>query len=640
MLATSDNQSISFSPGDAQCTPPGIGLWTGMVQLLIQTLLTAQCNIAPTTLWPPDYGQVLAENRGFPEPYDFVVIGGGTAGSVIASRLSENPNWRVLVLEAGGDPPVESEVPGLFFGMEFSDYMWNYKTENTGTACQAQQNGQCYWPRGRMLGGTGAANAMLYLRGNRRDFDQWAKLGNEGWSYDEVLPYFERSVRPVGNATHPQGYVTLSPFEVQDEEIQDMIRDGAKELGVPIVPKFAEGSFVGYSNVLGTVWQGHRMSPAKGHLAKVAKRPNLHVVKRAQVTQLHFDGAGERLEAISFVHDDHTYRLGVRKEAILSAGSIDSPALLMRSGIGPREHLEQLQVPVVRDLPGLGSNLQDHVVVPLFFQLDAGVAEAATKQDILDSIYEYLTQHSGTLATHGTASLVGLINSNSSSDARYPDLEFHHLFFQRGRHDSLDIFLKGLSLQTRYIKHLQSQLKDSHVLCVFVLLSHPKAVGKLRLQSTDYKKPPQLFSNYLAESVDVETLLRGIRYQESLVKTQSYRQHHAQLVHIPIEECDEASSEYGSDAYWKCYAKYFTITCYHQTSTVKMGPASDPAACVNPRLQLRGISNLRVADASIMPAVVSANTNAATLMIGERAADIIAEDWAEQPPRKHVHEDM
>lgn len=518
--------------------------------------------------------------------------------------------------------------------------MWNYKTENSGTACQAQQNGQCYWPRGRMLGGTGAANAMLYVRGNRRDFDHWAELGNEGWSYDEVLPYFERSVRPAGNATHPQGYVTLNPFELQHEDIQNMIRAGGQELGVPSVADFVEGSFVGYASVQGTVRHGHRMSPAKGHLSKIAERPNLHVVKRAQVTQLHFDAAAERLEAISFVRDERTYRIGVAKEAILSAGAINSPALLMRSGIGPREHLEQLQLPVVQDLPGVGANLQDHVVVPLFIQLDAGVAKAASQQDILDDIYEYLTQHSGTLAAHGTASLVGFVNSNSSSDARYPDLEFHHLFFQRGRHDSLKLFLHGLSLQQRYVQHLQSQLRDSHLLCIFVLLAQPLSAGRVRLQSTDYQKPPQLFSNYLAESVDVETLLRGIRHQEAMVKTQSYRQHSAQLMHMPIEECDGASSEYASDDYWRCYAKYFTTTCYHQTSTVKMGPASDPAACVNPRLQLRGISNLRVADASVMPAVVSANTNAATVMIGERAADFIAQHWTKPTQQAHLHEDM
>ncbi|XP_030566708.1 glucose dehydrogenase [FAD, quinone] [Drosophila novamexicana] len=640
MLATTTNQSHIFSPGDPQCTPPGTGLWSGLFQMLLQALLAAQCNVAPTTLWPPDYGDVVGTD-GFGEPYDFVVIGAGSAGSVVASRLSENPNWRVLVLEAGGDPPVESELPALFFGLEFSDFMWNYFTENSGTACQAQRNGRCYWPRGRMLGGSGAANAMLYVRGNRHNFDSWAELGNTGWSYDEVLPYFERSVRSVGNVTHPQGYMTLNPFELQDEDIQAMIRAGGQELGVPSVAQFAEGSYVGYTSVPGTVQRGRRMSTAKGHLSRIAERPNLHVVKRAQVNQLHFDATGARLEAVSFVRGERTYRVGVAKEAVLSAGAINSPALLLRSGIGPREQLEQLQLRVQHELPGVGRNLQDHVLVPLFMQLDEGVAHAASQQEILDSIYTYLMHRTGPLASHSTASLVGFINTaNSSSDPRYPDLEFHHLYFQRGRHDSLALFLNGLAIQERYIEHLQGQLTQSHVLCIFVQLSQPESAGHLQLQSTDYKQPPQLFSNYLDKPADLATLLRGIRHQESMTQTEAYMQRHAQLVHVPIEECDGAH-KFGSDAYWRCYTKYFTVTCYHQVGTLKMGPDTDPAACVNPRLQLRGVDNLRVADASIMPNVVSANTNAATVMIGERVADFIAQDWAEAVQQKglHMHDD-
>lgn len=536
------------------------------------------------------------------------------------------------------------QLPSLFFGLQHSDFVWNYFTEPSAESCGAMKDGRCYWPRGRMLGGSGAANAMLYIRGNRQDFDGWAAMGNTGWSYDEVLPFFELSVTPQGNATHPKGYVSLNPFERHDEDIHRLILAGGLELGLPHVEAFVEGSETGYAHVPGTVRNGHRMSTGKGYLGAVAAtRPNLHVVKNARVTKLNLEG--DRVSSVSFEKDGTLHRVKVAKEAVLSAGAIDSPALLLRSGIGPSRHLEELGLAVNLDLPGVGGNLQDHVLVPLFLRLDEGQAKAATEQEILDSIYDYLVHRTGPLTTPSTASLVAFINTNASSDSVYPDTENHHLFFQRGRHDSLEILARGLYFQEQYVAPLQAYLRDSHLLCVFVLLSHPVAKGELRLRSTDPREAPILTSNYLTEPEDVSTLLRGIGYIEALEQTKAFQEHSAELAHIPIAECDSLDAGYRSEEYWRCYARYFTVTCYHQSGTVKMGSLHDPAACVSPSgLRLRGLSNLRVADASVMPAVVSANTNAATVMIGERAAAFIREDYyprsaAEKLPHMHMHAD-
>ncbi|XP_017065804.1 glucose dehydrogenase [FAD, quinone] [Drosophila eugracilis] len=611
------NMDAATAIGPDQCGP-AIGLWSGFVNLLLQSILTAQCQVSPAGLWPLDYQGDLSQ------PYDFVVVGAGSAGSVVASRLSENPKWKVLVLEAGGNPPVESEMPALFFGLQHSNFTWNYFTEPSESSCQGMKDGRCYWPRGKMIGGSGGANAMLYVRGNRKDFDDWSALGNAGWSYDQVLPFFERSVTPQGNSTHPKGYVTLNPFERQNDLIHQIIINGAQELGLPYVERFEEGSETGYAHVPGAVRQGQRMSPAKGYLGAVSRsRPNLHVVKNALVTKLNFDGT--LVTSVSFERDGVSHQVKVSKEVVVSAGAIDSPALLLRSGIGPSQHLEYLGIPVQADLPGVGGNLQDHVLVPLFIRLDEGQAPAITDKDMLDGVYDYLIHRRGSLATHGTASLVAFINTNASSNSIYPDTENHHLFFQRGNHMALEMFSQGLSFQEQYTESLQEYLKDSHLLCVFVLLSHPKAKGELRLRSPDPREPPILQSNYLTEPEDVATLMRGIQYIESLEQTKAFRDHLAEIAHIPIKECDHLK-DYRSEKYWRCYARYFTVTCYHQTGTVKMGPNYDTKACVSPRLQVHGFSNLRVADASIMPAVVSANTNAATIMIGERAADFIRED--------------
>ncbi|XP_034099416.1 glucose dehydrogenase [FAD, quinone]-like [Drosophila albomicans] len=623
-----------------QCGTPAIGLFQGMVTMLLQSLLAAQCRVAPASLWPPDAGdQLLPQLQRQELDFDFVVIGAGSAGSVVASRLSENPNWRVLVLEAGGDPPVESEIPALSTGLQHTNFMWNYYTEPSSRSCLGMKQGRCYWPRGRMIGGSGGVNMMLYLRGNRRDFDDWSDMGNAGWSYDEVLAYYEKSVRAVGNATHPQGYVQLSYFEMPQGPPFSMIYEGAQELGVPQVREFAEGSFVGYTQVPVTAQHGERASTGKEYLGRVSQRGNLKVIKHALVKQLHFDATAQRVEAVSFERNGHTYRVGVAKEAVLSAGAIDSPALLLRSGIGPGQELEQLQLRVLRDLPGVGKNLQDHVLVPIFMQLQ--VNEPQSEKEILDSIYEYLLSRKGSLANHGTGSIVGFINTNSSSDQRYPDVELLHLFITHGRHDVLAMFVGGISIQEQYVQHLQQLLIDSDLLCTFVVLLHPQSKGELRLRQENPNEAPLLFSNYLSHPEDMATILRGIRYQEELLDTAAYKASGAQLTHIPIEECD-AEYEYRSDDYWRCYAKYFSMTCYHQSGTLKMAPASDPEACVSPRLQLHGVDNLRVADASIMPNIVSANTNAATIMIGERAADFIAQDWAalgdDREDNRHTHD--
>ncbi|XP_049311633.1 glucose dehydrogenase [FAD, quinone] [Bactrocera dorsalis] len=605
-----------------QCAAQSVGTFNNLVTTLIQTLLVAQCEIS--SLWPKDYA-VHALEHGL-DTYDFVVVGAGSAGSVMASRLSENPNWKVLVLEAGGDPPQESEVPNLSLALQHTNYTWNYLTEYSDNACWGFVDRRCYLPRGKMIGGTGAINNMLYVRGNRRDYDRWAKAGNEGWGWDDVLPYFERSVRKVGSDKHPQGYVTVNTFPVTDPELEQMIYAGSAELGIPRVHVFTEGSETGYSNIPGNTRNGRRTSTGKGHLAQVANRPNLQVIKNARVTKLNFDKTGKNVHSVSFVlQDKYKLKVDVSKELVLSAGAIDSPKLLMLSGVGPAKHLADLNIPLIHDLP-IGDNLQDHVHILTFFKLNENKSSAWTKEDSLNSTFNYLIYRKGPLSAQGSASLTGFVNTLKNSP--YPDISVHHYFYRRGNFAELQLLLNGPDFNDVFKNTLLKALETADILIVLNILSHPKSKGQIRLRSTDYKDTPKLIPNYFSEPEDMNTLLRAMRFQEQLLKTSAYRAMNATLLLPPIDECD--THEPQSDEYWRCYMKYFSSTTYHVSGTVKMAPETDETSCVNSRLLLDGCGNVRVTDASIIPQIPSANINAATIMIAEKAVDFIREDWLEE----------
>ena len=510
----------------------------------------------------------------------------------------------------------------MFFSLVNTSFTYNYAIEASNRTCQASKGKQCYCPRGKVLGGTGSINGMLYVPGNRFDYDRWWSEGNTGWSYDEVKYYFDKSVRPVGNDTHPEGYVTLNEFPVFDEDIETMITEGAQELGIRKVDEFKDGSFIGYSRVKGNVQNGLRLSTAKGHLSRVSRRSNLHVIKHAQVTQLKLDPSNKRVKAVEFLlQGKKKLQVEVLKEAIVSAGTIDSPKVLLLSGIGPKEHLNSLGIPVVKNLP-VGENFQDHLIVNVFIT-PRGTEKNET--ELLDTIYDYLIHKGGPLSSHGTAALTAFINTNFSSSSIYPDIEYHHFLSRRGDMIALDSLLNGFHITPELWPFFKETLQKRDIISILVILAHPKAAGNIKLKSKNPADPPVIRGNYLTEEEDVETLLRAMKYLVSLENTQAFRKMDAKILHIPLKECDQY--EFKSDKYWRCYFRYVTGAGYHTTSTVKMGPRGDKRACVDPRLKVKGIDNLRVIDASIMPHVTSGNTNAPTIMIAEKGSDLIKEDW-------------
>ncbi|XP_055678447.1 glucose dehydrogenase [FAD, quinone]-like [Lutzomyia longipalpis] len=608
------------------CAAQSAGPLNQLLGLLINTLVSAQCSISPPEMWPKDYGPTVLE-KGF-EEYDFIVVGSGSAGAVVASRLSENPDWKVLLLEAGGDPPAEVEIPAIYFYLQDSVYDWSYRTEYSDKASKAIPNGS-FWPRGKLLGGTSTFNAMNYIRGNRRDYDQWEAKGNPGWGWKDVVYYFKKSEGnedsevaddAIGKKFHNKnGPLKVSFFSTTDP-LKLMFPEAAKELGYKYLHDFNAEEHIGFGIAQGSASKGVRSSTARAFLVPAKNRPNLHVVKNALVLNVEFED--KTATGVKVNLDGKKILIAkAKKEVIVSGGSVNSPHLLMLSGIGPKDHLKQHGIEVVKDLP-VGQNLQDHVIVPLFFQFHKSTATERNPEDIGEEVYKYLIHRNGPLSNIGTSDSMGFVNTKN--DSVFPDIQYHHFSFKRQSAELIYAF-GAYGYEQSIAKTVTDASQEGDVGAILVTLLNQKSKGSIELKGKEPEYYPKIFANYLDEQEDVDTIVRGIRLYMKFLSTETFKKHEGHYIKLPLSECDRL--EYDSDNYWECYTRHMATTLYHPTGTAKMGPEFDKDAVVDPRLRVKGIKGLRVVDASIMPDIVSSNTNAPTIMIGEKGADLIKEDW-------------
>ena len=512
-----------------------------------------------------------------------------------------------------------------------TSYTWNHFAEESEKHSKAFKSGS-YWPTGKLLGGTSAVNAMLYVRGNKRDYDNWEELGNPGWGYDEALKYFKKSEgnqvdwlmeMTQGKFHRPGGPLKVDSFN-SIETLKTVIYEAAFELGyVEHMDINEDKNYIGFVTAQGTLYKGERHSAAKAFLIPVKDRKNLHVYKHGIVNELIINDG--KVEGVRF--QDRFFPFTRReafatKEVIVSAGTVGSAKLLMLSGIGKAEDLKEHEIDVVKDLP-VGYNLQDHVMTMLNFQFHAKTAEDHSPRDIADSFYSFLKHRVGKYSGTGFTDMLGFINT-LDKNATYPDIQFHFMG-QPKKMIGYESVLQNFGLSDEFIAQYLKANQEAETVQVGVTLLNPKSRGSVKLRSVLPKDTPIINANYFDHPDDLDTMIRGIREFNKLLDTNNFEMHGGKLYRFEIEECDEL--EFDSDDYWNCYVSYMSTTMYHPVGTCKMGPASDPDAVVDSRLKVNGIKGLRVVDASVMPFITSGNTNAPVIMIAEKAADFIKADW-------------
>ncbi|XP_056631955.1 glucose dehydrogenase [FAD, quinone]-like [Diorhabda sublineata] len=549
--------------------------------------------------------------------YDFIIVGGGSAGSVLASRLSEINDWSILLVEAGGFKDNFSDIPALSSFLQISDMDWGYLTTPQKHCCLGMKNNQCVYPRGKVIGGSSTINGLVYTRGNKDDFDEWEKLGNPGWSYKDVLPFFIKSERndieKIDKGYHgfygPLHVNLTSPSDVTTEYVKKAFNNigvkevdvnGRQQLGTSIVPL--------------NINFNKRCSGYNTFITPIEKRRNLKILLNAFVFKLIFNK--NEAKGILYNKNGKIYKATVKKELILSAGAVNTPQILMLSGIGPEEDLTKLGIDVIHNLPGVGAHLQDHP--HLFIPIRTNITR--DNFTLAENLKKYV--HAKTPLTRGLSSeLISFTKLNGDS---YSNIEL------------LTEIPSSISPNPKQLYNSKyNTMSDLNITTDFlmgVILLKPLSVGKVSLKSKNPSDFPLIDIRYFSdqENIDINTMYESIKYVMKLIQTNEMRKINASYIsqqrgceHLLSNECKISGYQNDCDKnYWHCAIRRYSSTTYHPVGTARMGPVPKYHV-VDHNCRVHYFKNFRIVDASVIPNIISGHINAVVYMIAEKISDII-----------------
>lgn len=569
---------------------------------------------------------------------------------MLANRLSENPKWNVLLIEAGDvESPLQS-VPIMAPYSVFTKYNWGYLSEPQSKAClgepfmvtiicqvqhyanfmiSGRQDNRCASPRGRALGGSSVIYFLLHTRGNRRDFDRWAEAGNYGWSYDEILPYFIKSEKAnLGRYSDSPYHNKNGPWSVTFNSMRTPLGkafvDANKAMGLKEID-YNANEHLGVGYVQTNTMNGRRHSAYRAFIEPVLKRDNLHIMINTKVIKVLIDPKSKSAYGVELVRNRKKYRITAKNEVILSSGAFHSPQLLTLSGIGLRKDLKRLGIPLIKELP-VGRNMHDHITfTEMTFVTNR--TDDLNFMTYINSVFQYM-QGRGLMTLPAGVEALGFIKTptNSSRGPNVPDIELvftpGSVHFDRG----FGIVNAGRMKREIYnevYKPLEGTKYSTFL--ISLMLFHPQSIGRIEIPSANPFSDPKIYGNYFEDPVDVETILYGIKYVMKLIQTEPFRKVGTRLHSIPMPYCKHL--HFGSDNYWRCAIRAMAVSIQHQVGTCKMGPIGDRTAVVSPELKVHGINRLRIVDTSIIPEAPTAHTNAISVMIGEKASDLIKKEW-------------